>query len=362
MPGEKHDKTEQPTPRRKQKARRQGQVVKSNELKSALMILSGAVALKLIGPFMKTEILERLTLSFSQIADVTVSAESTPGIMMSWTMWSGRLLAPMLLGLTALGVGVTALIQGGVVFSTGKLRLNFGRLNPVTGAGQLVSGRVLFNLFRDVVKVALIGFVCYRVVTQAIRLLLDMPDVAVGQVLSNAGGLVISLCLKAGLVLFVLGLLDYAYQKRSYIKDLKMSKRDLKDEHKESEGDPLVKSRIRSVQRDLSRRRMMQAVPEADVVLTNPTEIAVALKYDPETMDAPTVVAKGQRLIAETIKSIAEKFQVPVIEDRFLARSLFKNASVGDEIPVDLYRAVAEVLSYVYRMKGKLSPLETKGR
>jgi len=321
------------------------------------MILAGVMALKFLGPWIKTEMVERFHFAFGHLADTSVTADSTPAILIDWGGWVGGLLAPMFLVLTAAGIAVTGLIQGGFIFTSQPLALNFGRLNPVMGLRQLYSARVIFNLFRDGVKVILIGYVCYRVVRAAILLTLERPDVGLADTLSNVSQLVLSLCIKAGGVLLLLGLLDYAYQRREYTKDLKMTKREVKEEHKESEGDPLVKSRIRSAQRALLQRRMMQAVPKADVVLTNPTEIAVALRYDPERMGAPQVVAKGQRLIAQRIKALAEKFGVPIVEDKFLARSLFKSTPLGHEIPVELYRAVAEILSYVYRLKGRPSPV-----
>lgn len=356
MPESKQERTEQPTQRRKERARRKGQVVKSAELKSALMVLTGVAALKFAGPWMKGQMVERFIESFARVADTSVTVESTPTILGSWASWSAGVLAPVFGVLVLVGIGAGWLIQGGVLFTTQSITFNLARLNPVTGAAQLFSGQLFFKLFRDGVKVLLIGYVCYRVVKEAIALTLDKADVGLWHTLSNVSDLVFSLCLKGGLVLLFLGFIDYTYMRREYFKDLRMTKRELKEEHKMSEGDPLIRSRIRAAQRELARRRMMQAVPTADVVLTNPTEIAVALKYDPETMNAPRVVAKGQRLIAEKIKALAKEFGVPIVEDKPLARSLFHMAAIGAEIPVELYRAVAEVLSYVYRLKGRLSP------
>ncbi len=356
MAGEsKQEKTEQPTFRRKQKARQKGQVIKSNELKSAAMILSGVLTLKFAGPWMKTEMMERFLYSFCRLSDTPVTAETVPGILGSWGAWTGQLLAPLFVTLVCVGVAATWAIQGGFLLTSRPLALNLGRLNPITGAAQLFSGRVFFNLFRDGIKVVLIAYVCYRVVREAILQTLNRTDIGLGQALSNVSDLAVGLCLRGGAVLLLLGFMDYAYQRRQYIKDLKMTKREVKDEYKESEGDPLIRGRIRSAQKALAQKRMMQAVPKADVVLTNPTTLAVALRYDPETMNAPKVVAKGQRLIAERIKELARTFDVPIVEDKFLARSLFKTTPVDGEVPMDLYRAVAEVLSYVYRLKGKLS-------
>jgi flagellar biosynthetic protein FlhB len=311
---------------------------------------------------MKIRMLEKFTGIFENVAETPVTSESVSSILGGWGTWTGGLLSPLLAVLLVTGLFVGALIQGGFVFSLQPLSLNLSRLNPVTGAQNMFSGKMGFGLFRDFIKVLLIGWVCYHGVREAITFTLERADVELAQMLSNISQMVVSLALKAALVLLILGIVDYAYMRRRYFQDLKMTKREVKDEFKQSEGDPLIKGRIRRLQREAAFRRMMQAVPKADVVLTNPTEIAVALKYDGETMNAPQVVAKGQRLIAEKIKALAKEFGVPVVEDRFLARSLFKSTEIGEEIPMELYRAVAEILSYVYRLKGKLSPLASPAR
>ncbi|MCK4546025.1 MAG: flagellar biosynthesis protein FlhB [Candidatus Eisenbacteria sp.] len=357
---DKGEKTEQPTGRRRTEARRKGDLIKSTELKSAIMVLVGVATLKFAGPWMKRMMMERFQGSFAGIAETEVTGASMSAILASWGSWMGELLIPILAVLFFGGILVGALVQGGFVFTTQPLALNLSRLNPVTGAKNLISGQTFFRLFRDTVKVVLIGYVCYQAVRDAMAMLLELTDVHLAQTMSSVSDLVISLALRAGFVLLILGIIDYVFMRRKYFKDLKMTKREVKDEFKQMEGDPLVKGKIRGLQRDLARRRMMQAVPNADVVLTNPTRVAVALKYDPEAMGAPTVVAKGQRLVAEKIKAIARQFDVPVVEDKFLARSLFNLAEVGEQIPEELYRAVAAVLSYVYRLKGKLSPLGQK--
>jgi flagellar biosynthetic protein FlhB len=347
------EKTEQPTHRRRSDARRRGTLIRSNELKSAVTILVAVAALKYFGPGMKESMAERFTTAFSDLPGAALTVESTPALLGSWGLWGCSLLLPMLLVLVGTGLAVTFLIQGGFVFTTEPLSINLNRLNPVSGLRNVVSARIGFSLFRDVIKVCLIGYVCYRVVKDAIFATLERPDIPLADTLANVSNMVVSLGFRAGFVLLLLGFLDYAYMRREYFKDLMMTKHEVKDETKQTEGDPLIRGRIRSMQRQIARRRMMAAVPNADVVLTNPTHIAVALKYEPGKMNAPRVVAKGQRLIAEKIKEIARKFGIPVIEDRFLARSLFQSTEVDEEIPADLYRAVAEVLTFVYRLKGR---------
>ncbi|MFH1278430.1 MAG: flagellar biosynthesis protein FlhB [Candidatus Eisenbacteria bacterium] len=357
MSESKHERTEKPSHRKQQKARRKGQVVRSNELKSAVMILAGAMVLKFSGPWMKEEMLRKFAWAIEESARTPVTAETAPGIIEAWIRWAGVLLSPTFLVLGAVGIAVNLFISGGLVISSQGIAFNPGKLNPITGAGRLLSGKVFFKLAVDGVKLVLIGLVCFHALKGAVPVLLEHVDVGLDYVFSNASGFALSILVKASLVLLLLGIVDFAYQRRSHTKDLMMSKREVKDEYKETEGDPIIKGRIRSAQRDLARRRMMQAVPEATVVLTNPTEIAVALKYDPDDMDAPRVVAKGKRLLAQRIRRIAEENGIPVVENKPLARSIYKLVEVGGEIPGHLYRAVAEVLSYVYRLRGRTSPL-----
>ena len=181
-----------------------------------------------------------------------------------------------------------------------------------------------------------------------------LPDMTVVQLAGSMGKLALVLGMKVGAIMIAIAVLDYLYQKYEFEKSIKMSKQDLKEENKDTEGSPLVKSRVRQIQREMARQRMMAAVPLADAVITNPTHLAVALKYESEKGNAPYVLAKGERLIAERIKEIAREHDIPIIEDKPLARALFRMCDVGDFVPAQLYRAVAELLAYVYRLKGKV--------
>lgn len=357
MADSKHERTEKPSHRKLQKARRKGQVVRSNELKSAVMILTGAMVLKFSGPWMKEEMLRKFAWAFEESARTPVTAATAPGILDAWIRWAALLLSPTFLALGAVGIAVNLFISGGLVVSSQGISFNPGRLNPIAGAGKLFSGKVLFKLAVDTVKLLLIGLVCFYALKGAIPVLLEHIDVGLDHVFSNASGFAMSILVKASLVLLFLGIVDYAYQRRSHTKDLMMSKREVKDEYKETEGDPIIKGRVRAAQKEMARRRMMQEVPEATVVLTNPTEIAVALKYDPDQMEAPRVVAKGKRLIARKIREIAEEHGIPIVENKPLARSIYELVEVGGEIPGNLYRAVAEVLSYVYKLQGRKNPI-----
>jgi flagellar biosynthetic protein FlhB len=211
----------------------------------------------------------------------------------------------------------------------------------------------LFELCKNIVKISLIGIVGYYAVESEMQHVALLPDMSVGQIMGFIGAAAFRVALKCSLMLVALAILDYAYQRWEFEKSIRMTKQEIKEEMKNTEGNPQIKSRIRQVQRDVAFRRMMSDVPKADVVVTNPTQIAVALKYDMEEMEAPEVVAKGQRLIAERIKEIAKENDIPIVENKPLARALFKACDVGMQIPANLFRAVAEVLAYVYKLNGE---------
>jgi len=251
----------------------------------------------------------------------------------------------------ALGANIA---QVGFKITPKALEPKLDKLDLVKGAKRIFSVRSGVMMIRDVLKLSVIGFVAYKAVASEFEGFFKLSDMTVAQVATTMGTLALELALKVGAVVLVIAVLDYLYQRYEFEKSIKMSKQELRDEHKDTDGNPLIKSRVRQVQQQMARNRMMQAVPTADVVVTNPTHIAVALKYDADDGLAPTVVAKGMRRIAEQIKAVAKEHDIPVIEDRPLARALFKMCEVGDLVPAQLYRAVAEVLAYVYRLKGKV--------
>jgi len=240
------------------------------------------------------------------------------------------------------------------LFSFEAIEPKFDKLDITKGLKQLISAKKIFDLFRDSVKIILIGLVAYLTLKAELPNFLPLMDKSLGQILSYGSTLAFKLGIRCAMVLLLLAVLDFAYQKYTYKKGLRMSKQEVKDEHKQYEGDPLIKSRIRRIQREQAKKRMMQDAQTANLVVTNPIHIAVALKYDTGGMNAPMVVAKGQRLIAEKIKEIAEKFSIPIVEDKPLAQALFKYAEIGMEIPENLYKAVAEILAYVYKLKDKV--------
>jgi flagellar biosynthetic protein FlhB len=254
--------------------------------------------------------------------------------------------------LAALLISILAnLIQGGLVFSTEALKPRVDRLNPATNLKNLFSKRSLVEALKSLIKLAIIGYICYDALSLQARVLPRLSEAGVSQILSVIGQLASSISIRAGLFMVAVAGADYAYQLYEYEQSIKQTKQEVREDYKQTEGDPLIKGQLRRFQREMSRRRQLAAVPEADVVVTNPTHYAVALRYDREQMMAPEVVAKGADYLAQKIREIAIRHDVPLMENPPLARALYKTVEVGQAVPPELYRAVAEVLAYVYRLR-----------
>ena len=250
---------------------------------------------------------------------------------------------------TAFGVG---LVQVGFLFSATPLEPSFERLDPIAGLGRIFSMRSVARLMGGLFKVTAVALVVGWTVWHERLRLLEMSELGFEGVVAAAVELMLTLSLRAAMLLLVLAILEYGYQKWQYERDLRMSKQEIREELKRFEGDPRIRERRRAIQRQLALQRMMQKVPKATVVITNPTHYAVAIQYDKETMDAPVVVAKGTELLAKRIREIAMENGIPIIERRELAQALYKSVEVDQVIPPELYQAVAEILAYVYRIRG----------
>jgi flagellar biosynthetic protein FlhB len=345
------ERTEKATPRRRQEARKEGKVARSQELSSIAILMFGLGSMYFIFPSTVGHLRELATWVFANAAAHNLTATNL-GLYVKHVMTTFAIaVGPILLILSVIGLAAN-LLQVGVLFTPKPLEPKLDKLNVVRGLARLFSVRSLFELCKDVVKLSLIGIVGYFAVKSEMQHVQLLPDMSVAQITGFLGAGAFRVALKCSLMLAVLAIFDYAFQRWEYEKSIRMTKQEVKEEMKNTEGNPQIKTRIRQVQRDVAFRRMMSDVPKADVVVTNPTHIAVALKYDLDKMDAPRVVAKGQRLIAERIKEIAEESGVPVVENRPLAQALYKACEVGMQIPASLFRAVAEVLAYVYRLKG----------
>ncbi len=346
------EKTEQPTAKRIKEAREKGQVARSTELSSIAIMFASLLTLLLMGSLITNSSREVFSWLFSNSAHFSLTTESAPAFMGQIGWLFAKIVAPIMLLLVLVAFGISY-VQVGSLFSTQALEPKFDKLNVLKGLKNLVSMKSMFTAVRDIIKLAIIAIIAYYAIRKEVPVMINFTDMSTAEIGASMVAIAIRVSFKILLALLVIAGLDYAYQKWHYLKGLKMSIQDIKEELKHTEGNPLIKGRIRAIQRDQARKRMMQDVPKADVVITNPTHIAVALKYDTANMDAPTVIAKGERLIAEAIKKIAAEAGVPVIENKPLARALYKTVEIGMQIPADLYKAVAEILAYVYSLKGK---------
>lgn len=346
------ERTEDASPRKREKAREEGQVARSAEVNAAAIITLGFMTLFLLGPFMAGKLGAAMTHILGHAAEFTLTTGNFAALIEENLYVFLVVFGPVCLALLAVGIGASAL-QVGFKVSPKALAPKFTKLNPMTGLKRLVSLRSLVHIVRDGIKLLIVAVVAYQVIQAEFESFFLLPDMSVPELALRMGKLALMVTLKIGVAVFVLAILDYLYQRWEFAKSIRMTKQELKEEYKDVEGSPQVKSRVRQLQREMSRKRMMQDVPSADVVITNPIHYAVALKYDVAKMNAPYVVAKGERLIAQRIKELALENDVPVIEDRQLARALYKLCEVGQMVPQTLFRAVAEILAYVYRLKDK---------
>lgn len=354
MADEFAEKTEAPTPRRRTEAREQGNIPRSADLTSAAMLLAMLLLLQFQGPQLvaalrtATErILSRDTLANHDPAAVGQLLLSTLGVV-------ARGMAPLLLGVILIAI-LANLAQVGLFFSTKRLKPNFKALNPANGIKRIFGGgNGWMQLLMKAAKVALVGIVAYSAIHARLAQIVTAQQLSFMQIFALAADAVYAIALRLGIVLLVLAILDYLWQRYRVEKQLKMTKQEVKDEMKRMDGDPMVKQRRRQIAMQRAMQRIRSAVPTADVVVTNPTEFAVALKYDEGEMRAPKVVAKGRGYIAQRIREVAIEHGVPILERPPLARALFRLVEVGQEIPEQFYAAVAEILAYVYELSGKM--------
>ncbi len=346
------ERTEKATPKRRRDARKKGQVAQSRELPSVMILMTALVFFYFAGSWIFGSFLQVIGGVYGHLDTLRLDAVSEVNAF-SMEIFKKVLLilipffVPILIAGMAGNIG-----QIGFEIHGEPMRPKLTRLNPIAGLKKLVSLRSMVELVKSVIKILFIGGIAFGIVKNEITAMPALMQQEVVEILLFIGRVAFKIFFFVCLALIVLAFFDYVYQRWQYEQSLKMTKQEVKDERKQIEGDPKVKGRIRRVQLELARRRMMEAVPEADVVITNPVHLALALKFDAAKMIAPTIVAKGSGYVAERIKEIARIHQVPIIENKPLAQALHKMVEIGDFIPVELYRAVAEVLAYVYRLKG----------
>lgn len=346
------ERTEKATQRRREKAREEGKVAKSAELNAAAVILFGFMTLFTMGPLMADQIRRFMSYTMANAPLLATSDETFISIFTSTMREFFLIMVPVFVALVIVAVAINV-AQVGFKITTKPLEPKFDRLNVVSGLKRLFSVKSGVDAIKNVAKLTVIGFVAYKSISSDFTSFFDYPDMTISQLAAAMGKLSLLLALKVGGVILAIAVLDYLFQRHEYEKSIRMSRQEIKEEYKDTDGDPQIRGRVKQLQREMSRKRMLADLKTADVVVTNPTHIAVALKYDQEEMSAPTVIAKGERLIAEKIKKLAVEFDIPIVEDKPLARALFKMCDVGQIVPANLYRAVAEILAYVYRLRGK---------
>ncbi|MFC5401952.1 flagellar biosynthesis protein FlhB [Cohnella soli] len=346
------EKTEKATSKKRQDSRQKGQVAKSPEIASSLILLAGICCLIMLGPFMQKQIMTLFSDVLLHRLNMEVTAENTLKLLGSFVIQILLVLAPIFAVVILIAFG-SNYVQIGWLFTLEPIRPKFNKLNPLSGAKNLFGLRSLVEFSKSMLKLLTVGLIVYTILWSERSNFLKLANMPVQDIFSFVGNLTIKLGIFVASLLFVLAIGDYMYQKYEYEKNLRMSKQDIKDEFKNQEGDPLIKGKIKERQRRLALMRMMQEVPKADVVITNPTHFAVALKYDASKMDAPTVIAKGQDYLALRIREIAKQNDVITMENKPLARALYERTDIGESVPGDLFQTVAEVLAYVYRLKGR---------
>jgi flagellar biosynthetic protein FlhB len=352
MPEDFGDKTEAPTPRRRMDAREQGNIARSPDIVAAALLLGVMYGLSVTGPSLVNALRALMTLVLSGETLSDHSAGQLPTICLAAVKAVGVALAPLLL--IAMGLAIVSnVLQVGLFFSVRRLQPSLAALNPFKGLNKLIGGgQGPAHLLINVAKVTLIALVAYSAIHARLPQILKSQELGFAQIFALGATTVYSVAVRVGILLLLLAIFDYAYQRWRVERSLKMTKQEVKEEMRRMEGDPQIKQRRRQIAMQRVIQRMKRDVPTADVVVTNPTHFAVALKYD-EGATAPKVVAKGTDLLALRIREIALASGVPIVERPPLARSLYKLVEVGQEIPEQFYSAVAEILAYVYELSGK---------
>lgn len=349
------EKTEKATPRKRRKAREEGQVLQSKELTSAIVLLSMFLTLKIVGSFMYEQLYLNFKIVFDDLAKVPdlFSIQGVRKLYVNMALQLLKIVAPVFAVALVSGVA-SGYAQVGFLFTTKTLAVKLNRINPLNGFKKIFSLRSFVELIKSILKILIIGFLGYLYLSSEAKNVLKTMDMDVVSIAAYICNTSLNVAIRMCIAMLVLGVLDYGYQWWEYEKNLKMTKQEVKQEYKETEGNPEIKGKIKQKQRQMALRRMLQDVPKADVVITNPTHFAVAIKYDPKVADAPLVVAKGQDYMAQRIKEIAKENKVEIVENKQLARTLYSTVEIGDKIPPELFQAVAEVLAFVYSLKNKV--------
>jgi len=350
MAGSTEKKTEQPTGRKLKKAREKGQVARSREVPASAVLLGMVVSMYYFGQIFVHKLQREMVglLNFGVLEDI--SSTNLAYMVQGTSLRTAYVVLPILLGILVLSV-LSNVMQGGLAISSEALKLKPEKLSPKTGLKKIFSKNGLMELGKSLIVVSAVSLITYNVITSHLNLYPRLVMMDVTHLLYWIGTISFQVLIRIAIFMLLIAIADFIFQKHRFKEQMKMTKKEVKEEHKEMEGDPTTKGRIRRIQREMARKRMMADVPNADVIITNPTHYAIALSYKMDSMEAPKVIAKGVGFLAQKIKELARENDIPQVENKPLARALYKSVEIGEYIPAQLFRAVAEILAYIYKAK-----------
>jgi flagellar biosynthetic protein FlhB len=347
------DKTEDPSSRKLSQAREKGQVAISQDIKTWMGLVGVTVVVGMLAPRIGRDLLPVLRRLIEFAHDIPLDSLALRNLIISLSI--DIMLALIVTFGMFITIGVVATVgQAGFLFSWSKLAPDFNKVNPIAGLGRIFSTQSVLELVKGTIKIVLIGWLLGTLLWPKRSIIIQLPELEMIALLKLLQSVLLSMLAAVLVAFFVISAGDFGYQRWNFMKKMRMTKQEVRDEHKQMEGDPMIKARMRSMRRERARQRMMAAVPKSTVVVTNPTHYAVALKYEMETMDAPILVAKGVELVALRIRELAQEHDVPIVENPPLARALYATVELEQEVPQEHYKAVAEVIGYVMRLKGTL--------
>ncbi|MPW24808.1 flagellar biosynthesis protein FlhB [Alkalibaculum sp. M08DMB] len=349
---DKASRTEEPTPKKLRDAKKKGQVAKSADLNASASFFLFVLLTGVLSPFILNNGIIFLRNSLSIDYSTNISGENVGAMLLNGILTFGYIILPFAIIAVIMGIAIN-LVQVGFLFTVHPLKPDIKKLNPIEGFKNIFSGKSLFTLVKNVLKLTLVFYMTYRNLTDSIVRIINAGDIGTPKLFQFIMDLVKDLSINIAIVMLALAVVDYVFQRRDHKKKLKMSKQDIKDEFKEMEGNPEMKAARQQRQRQIAMGRMMASIPTSTVVITNPTHIAVVLQYNSESDKAPLLTAKGADYIAEKIKDIAKENNIPIMESKALARNMYSKVEVGDYVPVELYKAIAEILAIVYQIKEK---------
>ena len=347
------DKTEEPSQRRLEEAEKKGQITFSREVNNFFVILALALIIGWMAPTLMADTMQLLAPFITRPHDIEVDPAPLKELLTEVSLHSALIMAgPMaLLMLLVLGA---AFAQSKLIFAVERIKPKFEKISPMKGLKRMFSMRSVVEFGKGMLKIIVVGYVGYIAVRPQLTALEELPTADIAALSALLSSMSIRMLIGISCIMFLIAILDYVYQRFDYMKQLRMSKQEMKEEYKQQEGDPHIKGRLRQIRMERAKKRMMAAVPKADVIITNPTHYAIALTYETGVMQAPIIVAMGVDKVAHRIREVAEEHDIPIVENPPLARALWATGDLDQEIPYEHYKAVAEVIGYVYRLKGKV--------